>query len=96
MSVYFWKITILKHANICVKPEICMCQMTHKTIISCGILQNNASMARKTQPWQNTEHIRELLLDISTSAEVHKNGDNHMQNVRFRRYMCGYTVGNHI
>ena len=50
-SVYFWKMTI---SNISVKPEICMCQMTPETILSCVRLQNNASMAQKTQPWQNT------------------------------------------
>ena len=42
-------------ANFSIKPEICMCQMTHRTILSCVRLQNNASMAREMQPWQNTE-----------------------------------------
>ena len=48
--------------NISVKPEICMRQMTHETILSCVRLRNNASMARKTQPWQNTEcrHIEHM------------------------------------
>ena len=40
-------------ANISVKSEICMPQMT---ILSCVRLQNNASMARKTQPLQNTDN----------------------------------------
>ena len=42
-------------ANVSIKPEICMRQMTHETILSCVRLQNNVSMARKMQPWQNTD-----------------------------------------
>ena len=44
-------------ANICFKSEIYMHQMTHKTILSCIRLQNNVSMERKTQPWQNTGRL---------------------------------------
>ena len=44
-------------ANTSVKPQISMLQMTHETILSCVRLQNNVSMARKMQPWQNTAYI---------------------------------------
>ena len=43
-------------ANISVKPEIFMRQMTNETILSWVRLQNNVSMVRKIQPWQNTDH----------------------------------------
>ena len=45
-------------ANFSVKPEICMHQMTHETILSCVRLEIKASLARKTQPWQNTAKSR--------------------------------------
>ena len=44
--------------TICVKPQICMCQMTHETFLSCVMRKNIASMERKMQPCQNTASRR--------------------------------------
>ena len=30
------------------------------------------------------------------TAEVHQNGDNHIQNAHLGRYIVGYTFGNHV
>ena len=44
-------------AIVCIKPEICMRLMTHEIILICAIQQNNESVARRMQPWQNTAMV---------------------------------------
>ena len=44
-------------ANACVKPKICMRQMTQEISLICIIQQNNESVAQKMQPWQNTAMV---------------------------------------
>ena len=56
-------------ANTSAKPKICKHQMTHETILRCARLQNNVSMARKMQPWQNTGPITGISLHMPFPSE---------------------------